>query len=100
MEPAVRSLLARLAEDPDFADAYFADPDPFLESLHLDDATRASLAHLDREAVGWMGVADAEEPELSPEHPEGAPLGRWIAPALGLWLCVAYVFAWFVAGTG
>ncbi len=100
MEPAVRSLLARVAEDPAFAEAYFADPDRYLDPLDLDPGTRESLRHLDAEAVRWMSVAEAEEPTVAEEHPDAGPLGRWLTPVLGLWLCAAYVFFWLVAGGG
>lgn len=100
MEPAVRSLLTRVAEDPTFAESYFANPDRHLDALGLDPGTRESLRHLDSEAVRWMVVAEAEEPTVADEHPESQYSGRWLVPTLGLWLCLAYVFLWLVAGGG
>jgi hypothetical protein len=98
MEPAVRSLLSRVAHDPAFADRYFADPAAQLAGLDLDPATREALLHLDREAVRWMDRVDDDEPPSAAEHPQSANTARWLTPLLGLWLCAAYVFFWLVAG--
>lgn len=100
MEPSVRTLLRRLASDPAFAAAYFADPDGYLGSLGLDASLHDSLRNLDRDAVRWMYSAAQEEPPVEPEHPRSQPLSHWLTPALGLWVCFMYVVLWLLAGRG
>ena len=94
----VQELLERLAEDPAFADRYFADPHAVLDTLDLPEEEREALVRLDRDAVGYLGVADALERPLAEEHPRRVP--SWITPAIALWGCVAFVLLWLLVGGG
>lgn len=95
MSPEVQTLLTRLAREPDYADAFFADPDATLRNLDLSDEDRTALTQLDRDAVLFLDVADQVEPPIAAEHPSRA--GSWVTVAIALWGCVAFVTLWLWA---
>ncbi|MDP2304961.1 MAG: hypothetical protein Q8P18_02925 [Pseudomonadota bacterium] len=98
MSPSVRVLLDRLAGDPAFADAYFADPDPHLSTLNLDPADRSALRRMDREAVEYLAAAPSLEPERAPEYGAEVAPRRGPTILIALWGCVAWVILWRLAG--
>ncbi|MFZ5478611.1 MAG: hypothetical protein ACOZNI_17705 [Myxococcota bacterium] len=98
MDLRVQDLLRRLAREPAFADAFFADPDAHLAALDLPEADRAALRALDREAVLYLDVAAQQEPAVAPEHAAGER--RWATPAIALWACAAFVVLWLLTGGG
>jgi hypothetical protein len=95
MRPEVQTLLSRLADDPSYADRFFADPEGELKHLDLEPADREALAQLDRNAVMFLDVADDIEPPIAVEHHR--PTGNWVTAAIALWGCVAFVGLWLWA---
>lgn len=94
MNTQVDALLTRLARDPLYADAFFADRVGHLAALDMPAADREALVHLDREAVLYMAVADAVEPNMAPEHAGNRPSNSHLTAVLAMWCCVAYVLFW------
>ncbi len=98
MLPPVRELLERLADDPIYADRYFADPKAALARLDLPEEEWAALVQLDREAVLYLDVAAEFEPPLAHEHPRQA--AAWVTGAIALWGCLFFVLLWLLVGGG
>ncbi|GDX82944.1 hypothetical protein LBMAG42_47550 [Deltaproteobacteria bacterium] len=96
MDTRVRSLMTRIADDPAFADRYFADPSSVLAELDIPEVERPALCSLDREAALYMIDAAGIEPEVALEHPSNNAGNRHMTVVIAFLGCIVFVLTWLI----